>query len=135
MGAVATPGSYTQTLSIHTASTAESMVSRRRGKDIIPEVAPITIVASTSQLPVVNPSLPVENVRDCIARAKSQPGKLNCGSSGPGGPLHLAMERLKSMTGVNPVHVACNGGLLAERCVERAACRDVLQRSDCAFWA
>jgi tripartite-type tricarboxylate transporter receptor subunit TctC len=58
---------------------------------------------------VVNPSLPVQNVQDLIALAKSKPGQLSYASGGPGSPHHLFMELFKSMTGTNMVHVPYRG--------------------------
>jgi tripartite-type tricarboxylate transporter receptor subunit TctC len=71
---------------------------------------PITIIAGTSQLLVVNPSLPAQSVKELIALAKQKPGQLNYGSSGVGGSLHLAMELFKSMAGIEVTHVAYKGG-------------------------
>jgi tripartite-type tricarboxylate transporter receptor subunit TctC len=59
---------------------------------------------------VVHPSLPVHSVKDMIAYARSNPNKLNFGSSGIGRADHLAGELFKSMTGVKMQHVAYKGG-------------------------
>jgi len=72
--------------------------------------APITIIASTSQLLVTNPSFRARNVRELIALCKANPGQVNYGSSGTGGSLHLAMELFRSMTGIDIVHVPYKGG-------------------------
>jgi tripartite-type tricarboxylate transporter receptor subunit TctC len=54
---------------------------------------------------VVHPKVPANTLREFIALAKSQPGKLNYASSGQGTPYHMAGELFKSMTGIDVVHV------------------------------
>jgi len=71
---------------------------------------PVTLVASTSQLLIINPSVPAKNVSELIAYCKSRPGEVNYGSSGVGGSLHLAMEYFKSVTGIDIIHVPYKGG-------------------------
>jgi tripartite-type tricarboxylate transporter receptor subunit TctC len=57
----------------------------------------------------VHPDLPVRDVAELIAHARSHPGKLNYGSSGTGGAIHLGMELFKSMSGTQMVHVPFKG--------------------------
>jgi tripartite-type tricarboxylate transporter receptor subunit TctC len=66
-------------------------------------------VSSTNVL-VVHPSVPVKNVRELIALAKSQPGKLSYGSSGVGGAGHLAGVLFDSLAGTKMVHIPYKGG-------------------------
>lgn len=61
----------------------------------------------------VNPSLPVKNVRELVAYARANPGKLNFGSAGVGNSAHLAAELFKRATGVDMVHVPYKGNALA----------------------
>ena len=75
------------------------------GKDL----TPIVLAASTPNLLVVNPALPVKSVKELIALAKSEPGKLNYASAGNGSSNHLSMELFKSLTGVDIVHVPYKG--------------------------
>jgi tripartite-type tricarboxylate transporter receptor subunit TctC len=58
---------------------------------------------------VVHPSVPVNNLKEFIALAKSKPGGLNYASSGPGTPYHMAGELFKAMSGTDIVHVAYKG--------------------------
>ncbi len=58
---------------------------------------------------VVNPAVPARTVGELIAYAKSNPGKLNYASSGPGSGLHFAGEVFKSMAGIDMVHVPYKG--------------------------
>ena len=71
--------------------------------------APIVLAASTPNLLVVNPELPVKSVRELIALAKSKPEKLNYASAGNGSSNHLSMELFKSLTGVDIVHIPYKG--------------------------
>jgi tripartite-type tricarboxylate transporter receptor subunit TctC len=73
------------------------------------DFAPIVLAASTPNLLVVNPGLPVKSVKELIALARSKPGKLNYASAGNGSSNHLSMELLKSLTGVDIVHVPYKG--------------------------
>ncbi len=75
--------------------------------------APVALVATGTQVLVVNPSLPVRNVKELVALARTRPGQINFASAGAGGPTHLAAELLKSMAGINLVHVPYKGGGLA----------------------
>ena len=72
------------------------------------DFAPISQIVSSQNFLVVRPTLPASNVKELIAYAKANPGKLTYGSSGIGTPL-LCMEILKSLTGINIVHVPYKG--------------------------
>ena len=77
--------------------------------DPVKDLAPVTQVASTPNLLLVHPMLPVKNVKELIALAKRRPGELSYGSSGSGTTPYLAMELFKSMTGTKIVHVGYKG--------------------------
>ena len=74
------------------------------------DLTPVTAVASAPLMLVTHPSLPVKSVREFIAYAKANPGKLNFGSGGPGTTPHLAGEMLKTMAGIQVIHVPYKGG-------------------------
>jgi tripartite-type tricarboxylate transporter receptor subunit TctC len=78
--------------------------------DAVKDFAPITLVAITPNVLVVNPSLPVNSVKDLIAYAKANPGKLSFGSGSNGSAGHLAGELFKVDTGADMVHVPYKGG-------------------------
>jgi len=78
--------------------------------DPVRDFAPITLVAVTPNVLVVNPSLPVDSVKDLIAYAKAHPGKLSFGSGSNGSAGHLAGEAFKTEAGVDMVHVPYKGG-------------------------
>ena len=77
--------------------------------DPIKDFAPITELASLPMMLVVHPSLPVNNIKEFIALAKSSPKGLDYASSGPGTSTHLAAEMFNSMAGVKLVHVPFKG--------------------------
>ena len=77
------------------------------------DLAPISLVASVSIVVTVNPKSPDTTFAQFLARARAQPGKLTYGSSGIGAPGHLAFEMLRSMTGIDVVHVPFKGGAQA----------------------
>ena len=81
--------------------------------DPVRDLTPVMQVATGAFVIAVHPSLPVANVRELIALAKSRPGQLNFGSSGNGTSLHLAAELLKSMAGISMTHVPYKGASAA----------------------
>ncbi len=78
--------------------------------DPVRDFAPVSMLASGPQTLVVNPSLPVRSVKELVALARAKPGQINFASSGAGGPMHLSGELLKSMAGIDIVHVPYKGG-------------------------
>jgi tripartite-type tricarboxylate transporter receptor subunit TctC len=74
------------------------------------DFTPVTLVASAPLMLVVNPSVPAKSLKDLIAYAKANPGKLNFGSGGPGTTPHLAGEMLKTMAGIQLMHIPYKGG-------------------------
>lgn len=77
--------------------------------DSIRDFAHITQLANVPGIVVVHPSLPVKNVRELIAFAKANPGKLRHASAGLGGPSHLGAELFKSAAHVKMIHVPYKG--------------------------
>jgi tripartite-type tricarboxylate transporter receptor subunit TctC len=78
--------------------------------DPIRDFTPISLLGITSNVMVVHPSVPATTVAEFIAYAKANPGRISFGSSGIGTSPHLSVELLKSMTGINLVHVPYKGG-------------------------
>lgn len=74
------------------------------------DLVPVTLVASAPLLLVVHPSVPATSLKEFIAYAKANPGKLNFGSGGPGTTPHLAGEMLKTMAGLQITHIPYKGG-------------------------
>jgi hypothetical protein len=77
--------------------------------DVFTDLAPVTLVVINPQILVVHPSLPVRTVPELVKLAKSKPGQINYASVGPGSPNHMGMELLKSMTGIDMVHIPYKG--------------------------
>lgn len=78
--------------------------------DTLNDLAPITLVATTSLMVTVPNALPVKSLKELIALAKRRPGELNYASSGNASAQHLATELFKKTAGVNMVHVPYKGG-------------------------
>ncbi len=83
------------------------------GYDSLKDFAPVTIVSAVGFVLVVHPSVPAHNVKELIALGKASPGKLSFGTSGAGSVTHLGIEMLKSMAGVNFLHIPYKGASLA----------------------
>ncbi len=73
------------------------------------DFAPVSLVAVTPYLLVVNPQTGAKTLKELIALAKASPGKLNYGSAGIGSTTHLAMEMLKGVAQMDIVHVPYKG--------------------------
>jgi tripartite-type tricarboxylate transporter receptor subunit TctC len=84
-------------------------MNQKLAYDAIREFSPISVAALSDFVLVVHPSLPVKNVKELIALAKSRPGQLNYAAGGTGTPSHLAMELFKLLAKVNLVQVAYKG--------------------------
>lgn len=78
--------------------------------DLERDLAPISLLSVTPLVLVVHPLVPARNVKELIALARKQPGKLNYGSSGIGSTSHLAGEALNLLAKVKLVHVPYKGG-------------------------
>jgi tripartite-type tricarboxylate transporter receptor subunit TctC len=104
----ATPDGYT----IETVSMSHSInvsLYRKLPYDPVRDFATVILVAMAPNVLVVHPSLPARSLKELIAYAKSRPGQLNFASSGSGGVSHLSAELLKSVAGIDIVHVPYKG--------------------------
>ena len=106
--AKAPPDGYTLLLNVVTGSIGQSAYPKL-GYDPIRDFAPITLGFQTPFVLAVNPSLPVSTVAELIAYAKANPGKLNFGSGGNGTMSHMSLELLKTVAGIDIVHVPFKG--------------------------
>ena len=77
--------------------------------ETLKDLQPITLVAKVPEMLVVATSVPANNMKELVALANSQPGKLNFASSGPGSLPHLAGELFKLTAKINIVHVPYRG--------------------------
>jgi tripartite-type tricarboxylate transporter receptor subunit TctC len=108
----AAPDGYTivfGTIGIHAAYTIYSKLNYDPSRDL----QPVSMYADVPNILVVHPSVPVKNVKEFIALAKSNPGRLNFGTAGSGSSTHMAGEWFKLYTGVNLTHVPYKGSAQA----------------------
>ena len=78
--------------------------------DPVNDFTPISLLSSLPNILVVHPAQPFKSVKDLLAYAKAQPGKLNYSSSGIATGTHMSMELLKHMTGISIAHIPYKGG-------------------------
>jgi tripartite-type tricarboxylate transporter receptor subunit TctC len=115
LAAKATPDGYTLVLTPPSIALSPSMY-KKLNYDASRDLQPLTLVANMYYIMAAHNSVPAKNLNEFIALAKRNPGKLNFSSSGLGAGNHLATELLKSMYGMQMVHVPYKGnvaGLLA----------------------
>lgn len=107
--AKAQPNGYTMMVTVITFAMTPSLY-KNIPYDPIKDFTPVAEVATGSMALAVNPSvLPVNSLKELIAQAKADPGKLNYASPGNGTPQHLGMELLKQRLGIDIVHVPYKG--------------------------
>ena len=99
---------YTLLVMSNTHTVNETLIPKKPF-ELMKDLAPISGINYSDLLLVLHPSVPAKDLREFIALAKSQPGKLNYASSGPGTPYHMAGELFKYMAGVDIVHVPHKG--------------------------
>ena len=107
--AAASPDGYTlmfATLGTHAIN--PSLYAKLR-YDPVKDFVPVALTHVAPRVLVVHPSVPAQNVKELLALAKARPGTLTFGSSGNGGVNHLAGELMKSMAGVDMIHVPYKG--------------------------
>jgi tripartite-type tricarboxylate transporter receptor subunit TctC len=85
-------------------------ISKKLDYDPATAFAPVARIATSSNVLVVNPALPVKSVTELVAWAKDHPGQLAYSSPGVGTPAHLIAEWLKARAGIDMVHVPYKGG-------------------------
>jgi tripartite-type tricarboxylate transporter receptor subunit TctC len=102
------PDGYTLLMMSNTHTVNETLIPKKPF-ELMRDLAPITGVNTSDLLMVIHPSVPANNLKEFIAYAKANPGKLNYASSGPGTPYHMAGELFKAMAGVDIVHVPHKG--------------------------
>jgi tripartite-type tricarboxylate transporter receptor subunit TctC len=105
----AAPDGYTLFMGTSTQLAIQVTLHKTLPYDPAADFAPVALVASVPFVLMVNPSLPVHTAADLIRLAKEKPGELSYGSSGVGGPPHLYMELLETMTGIRMTHVPYKG--------------------------
>ena len=110
MVANAPPDGYTLFLSTGAVMVTAPMMMASGAFDAYKDFSPVGLAALLPAFLVAQAAMPVNNLQDVIALARSTPGKLTFSSSGTGGGHHFAVEMLKSMAGVDVIHVPYKGG-------------------------
>jgi tripartite-type tricarboxylate transporter receptor subunit TctC len=98
------PDGYTLLVMSNTHTTNESLTPNKPFQ-LMRDFVPVAAINYSDLVMVVHPSVPAKDVKEFIALAKKDPGKLNYGSSGPATPYHMAGELFKAMSGTDIVHV------------------------------
>lgn len=128
--AKASADGYTLLVGSSTQLAIQVTLHKKLPYDPAADFVPIALVASVPFVLIVNPSLPVHTAGELVALAKEKPGELSFGSSGVGGPPHLYMELLQTMTGTKMTHIPYKG--TAEAIVDVLSGRVPVLMSDVA---
>jgi tripartite-type tricarboxylate transporter receptor subunit TctC len=107
--AKAPPDGYTLTLGSASPLAITPFTFANIPYDTLRDFAPIGTVASTPEMIATHPSVPARNLKELVALAAREPGKLNFASSGSGGLPHLAIELFRKLGKVNVAHVPYKG--------------------------
>ncbi len=105
----AAPDGYTLVLALTAQFAVNKSLYKNLPYDPVKDFDPIALLAVAPYVLVVHPSLPVHNVKELIELAKKEPGKLKYASAGNGSGAHLSAELLKSMAGIDMIHVPYKG--------------------------
>jgi tripartite-type tricarboxylate transporter receptor subunit TctC len=107
--AKARPDGYTLLLTVSSAHVINPFLYKNAGFDPVKDFEPVTPIATVAYVLVVNPSFPAKSVKELIDRAKAKPGDLQYASAGNGTLNHLLGEMLKTMAGIDMVHIPYKG--------------------------
>jgi tripartite-type tricarboxylate transporter receptor subunit TctC len=102
------PDGYTLLMVSGTQTVNETLYAHKPYQ-LMRDLVPIAPLIDSDLVLVVHPSVPAKTVGELLALARAKPGTLNYGSSGPGSNYHMAGELLKSLTGIDIVHVPYKG--------------------------
>nr|WP_231906270.1 tripartite tricarboxylate transporter substrate binding protein [Cupriavidus gilardii] len=105
----AAPDGYTLLFTINGPLVTAPTLSRHLPYDPVRQLAPVTLVATSPNVLVVDPRTGVRDLREFVALARARPGALNYGSVGNGSAAHLAMEQLKARAGISLEHIPYPG--------------------------
>jgi tripartite-type tricarboxylate transporter receptor subunit TctC len=103
---------YTLLMVSGTQTVNETLFGRKQYR-LMHDLVPVAPLIDTDLVLVVHPSVPANNLAELLALARAKPGTLNYGSSGLGSNYHMAGELLKTLTGVDIVHVPYKGSTFA----------------------
>jgi tripartite-type tricarboxylate transporter receptor subunit TctC len=108
----AAPDGYTLLL-VNNANATNATLYDKLNFNFIRDIAPVVGIARVPNLMLVNPAVPASTVPEFIAYTRTNPGKINMGSGGTGGPVHMAGALFNLMTGLDMQHVPYRGEALA----------------------
>lgn len=108
LAAKAAPDGHTLLIATSTLASAPA-IYKKLPYDALRDFAPISLTFSSPLVVVVHPSVPAKTMKELIDYARANPGKINYGSSGSGGPPHIAGEMLKSMAKIQMTQVPYKG--------------------------
>ena len=103
------PNGYTVLMAQSTSTVIAPHLYKNLNYDTLKDLMPVTQVAQMPFVVVINPKVPASNVKEFIAYAKANPGKLNYSTSGNGAGSHLAGEMFNTATGASMTHVPYKG--------------------------
>ena len=106
---VAAPADGYTLLTCLTANSINASLYKNLDFDFTRDIAPVAGMIIFPMVLLVNPSFPAANLAEFIAYAKANPGKINVASPGVGTPMHMSIELLKMMSGIDIVHVPYRG--------------------------
>lgn len=106
--AKAAPDGYTLLMMSNTHTTNETLLAKKPYA-LMRDLVAVAPVNSSDLVMVVNPAVPAKTLKEFIALAKAEPGKLSYASSGPGTPYHMAGELFKAMSGTDILHIPHKG--------------------------
>lgn len=110
IGARATPDGYTVIVGASSSLIVSQFTYKKLAFDPFKDFDPVSLIVNADGVMAVHPSVPAKNVKDLIALAKSQPGKLNMSSAGVGSSSHLSGVMFTNLAGIETVHVPYKGG-------------------------
>ena len=113
LAAKAVPDGYTILLATVSTHSVGPALNPKMPYDVKRDFAPVIHMADATNVLIVSPTLPVGNLKELIAYAKANPGKLNFGSSGNGTIVHMTGEMFKMATGTYVAHIPYKGTALA----------------------
>ena len=114
LAAKAAPDGYTLTIGTTSTHAVATGAYAKLPYNAVKDFAPVSLVAVTPYLLAINPRVLATNLKEFVALAKSQPGKMNFASAGNGTTTHLAMEMFKDAAKIDLAHIAYKGNGPAE---------------------
>src|SRR5262245_19572786 len=110
LGARAAPDGYTLIAGASSSMIVSKFTYRSLAFDAFKDFDPISLIANTDGLLVVHPSVQAKSVKELIALARAQPGKLNMASAGVGSSSHLSGLLFTTLAGIDSTHIPYKGG-------------------------